>query len=334
MRRCPDLRQGVALEILQTIGMRALLPIALSTVTLAACAVDPTETPEQDRPSVDQQSRTLPSEGFRSWIAYANELRTAFGSPRIVEDPALSRAARRHAEYVVRTDEVGHSEDRRSPHYSDAGHGAAERGLPWGTYEPSDFARAFDAWQQAPFHLLPLLDPSYRKMGWGEFLDTTSPGLVWGVTLVLRPADYVAPYPKLWAKPMVWPPRGYETHVARHWGETPSPLTACGSSSSEAGLPLIASFGWWTDSGATRKTTLVDDDGRALAHCRIDARTFTYPDRHWQEVGTAILRSYDAVFIVPRAPFEPKRTYRAGVERASGAAVEWKFSIGPVLRRE
>jgi hypothetical protein len=270
---------------------------------------------------------------YPTWLAYANELRSAYGSPVVVEDPAMSQAARAHAKYMVDNDFIGHSQDPTKPSYSVEGNGAAERGLVWATRTESDFARAMDAWQQAPFHLISLLDPNYPKMGYGEYLDRASPNYIWAVTLVVRDANFVSQPSRAFPAPMVWPPRNYVTHVARYWGENPDPLTGCPGYTAPAGLPLIASFGWWTkNNGGTTETTFRDGAGNALEHCRFDATNYVHPDPVKQAAARRKLEAYDAVFIVPRKPLEPKGTYRASVKRASGASVEWTFSVAPVIR--
>lgn len=255
-------------------------------------------------------------------------LRGLSNSPTVTEDATMSAAAANHARYIVENDELAHSEDSTNAFYTPEGHGAAMRGLPWGASMQLGYEDAFLAWQQAPFHILAILNPSYLQFGYAEYFDAASASMTWGVTLVVDNEQGPASG-GLYETPLVFPGEGAESPIALYWGETPSPLSACPGYVEPAGLPLVASFGLFAGDQEILSTELLDlDTLTAVEHCAFDDQSYTFPDQAWLDVAKAILDGYEAIVIIPRSPLTPGGQYRATVRSMLGEAT-WTFSVSP-----
>jgi putative cell wall-binding protein len=248
-----------------------------------------------------------------NWLAEVNWYRAWSGLPPVVEDAELTYGAFEHARCVAMTGEVGHTEYPSSPWYTTAGAPSASQS----NVTATDVG-TIDTWMGAPFHAIGILRPNLERVGYGDYRGPNGAGAALDV---IGGLDYNAPP----AYPVTFPGDGAAVPVSAFFAEWPDPAAACGYGA-PAGLPLVAMFG----RGASTATahSLVDDDGRPIDHCVIDASTFAVPgDTQAQATGRAILNGDGAVIVVPREPLRGGHGYRASV--SSGASsVTWSFSVG------
>ncbi len=116
--------------------------------------------------------------------------------------------------------------------------------------------------------------------------------------------------------------------TACFWGENPSPLTSCTGYLAPAGLPVILQIGAGT---VTPKVTShsFTSGGVALEHCIFDETTYKNPDPNSQSLGRSILKSRNAIVLIPRAPLPVGQTYSAKIV-VNGATRSWSFTLQPL----
>jgi hypothetical protein len=99
-------------------------------------------------------------------VKLLNDYRTAIGLPGPVpEDAKWSEACRRHNEYSIRNDFIGHSQDKNRPGYSSEGEWAAQVSV---LYAGSTWTATRNPFETAPFHLHQLLNPRLDRTGASE----------------------------------------------------------------------------------------------------------------------------------------------------------------------
>lgn len=264
------------------------------------------------------------AEPSAAWLDRINFYRAAASLAPVVEEPALSATVAQHTRYMVVHDVVHHLQNRRRRWATAEGAAAAAVSNLAGSLsgiEPDFWA--VDVWMQAPFHVIGILDPALRQVGFaihrapdGKKIQSAA-GL--DVIRGRRKTPVAAPYP------VVWPAGGASVPIASHTSESPSPLTSCPGYKAPTGLPLIVQMG--AGNGVPRVTrTAISDGTRWLEHCVFDESTYVNRNRDEQTLGRAILASRDAIVLIPREPLTFGSHYRAEVE-ADGRSIDWTFSI-------
>ncbi len=250
-----------------------------------------------------------------------NLYRNLAGLPVIPEDPALSAAAQLHAEYAVRNDEIGHTEDPGKPGYTPAGAAAAAASNVAGTSAAdAGFGWAIDAWMRGPFHAIGILDPQLGATGFGIAHDTGAPVRTAAVLDVLtnRTGD-----PSAVGFPVLFPGDQRAAPLDRYEGnELPDPLASCPGYTAPSGLPLLvqlAAFAPVTASSLLR-------DGQPVEHCVFDGATYANAEAAHQSLGRAVLASRNAVVLIPREPLRKGSTYDASVT-AGAETIAWRFTL-------
>ncbi len=175
---------------------------------------------------------------------------------------------------------------------------------------------------QAPFHALGILDPALQQVGFGihrarDGRIQTAAGLD-----VVRGRGGV---PAALSYPVVWPANGSTVPIAAHTGEYPDPLASCRGYERLAGLPVIVQLG--SGGPAPRVTGSWFVDGpRLLEHCIFDEESYANRDGVQQRLGRSILRSRNAIVLIPRQPLKAGTRYRAVVE-VNGRLIDWTFEV-------
>lgn len=265
---------------------------------------------------------TCRASAFGDWLSTVNGWRALAGLPPVVENPAWSEGALAHARYVVREDQVGHTEDTSSPDYTANGVLAAQNGNVAGTTDlQASEGWAIDAWMTGPFHAVGILDPRLAVSGFGIFHEQGAMVQTGAVLDVLRgrsrePAD----------GPVVLPADGMILPVGRYdGGESPDPLASCPGYEAPSGFPLIVLAGPGF-SGTTVSAHALSRGGTPVEHCVFDGGTYTNPDAAAQASGRNVLGGRDAVVMMAKDPLVKGGSYAASLE-VNGQTIAWSFTV-------
>lgn len=258
-----------------------------------------------------------------SWLDRVNFYRATAGLPPVEEDRDLSGAVSEHARYMVRHDEIAHTQNRRRSLSTAAGAQAAAASVLVGSSRATESDTwAVDLWMQGPFHALGLLDPALKRVGFGIHRDgggsiQTAAGLdvMRGRTSMLQPTF-----------PIVWPANGATVPIGTTTLEYPNPLASCYEYAAPAGLPVIVQLG---SGGVTPHVTAswFMDGNRPVRHCIFDETNYHNKSKAEQQAARDILDSRDAIVLVPRAPLQFGRSYRVVID-TNGQRIDWTFRVG------
>ena len=258
-----------------------------------------------------------------SWLDRVNFYRATAGLPPVAEDPTLSGAVAEHARYMVRHDEIKHTQNRRRALATPAGAEAAAASVLAGSSRATESdVWAVDMWMQGPFHALGLLDPSLERVGFGIQRDgggsiQTAAGLD-----VVRGRSTMGVQRTF---PIVWPANGAAVPIGTSTFESPNPIAGCREYSTPAGLPVIVQLG--TGSVTPRVTASWFMDGkRSLKHCIYNETNYRNGNREEQRRGRAVLDAHDAIVLRPRDPLKSGRSYRVVID-ANGQRIDWTFRV-------
>jgi len=243
--------------------------------------------------------------------------------PPVTENASWSYGNWLHAHYMVKNDVIQHTEDPSNPWYTPEGLAAAQSSNLAGHHNVNTSDKwAIDAWMQAPFHAVGILDPQLLQVGYGSYREANG-GLQMGAGLdVIRGLGHIPPSVEF---PIKWPSDGASVPLTLHWGEYPSPLTSCPGYSSPSGLPIILQIG---PGNLTPNVTshLFMQGSTPLEHCVFDETSYSNPDSSQQSLGRGILDSRDAIILIPRNPLTPGASYTVSIT-VSGKTHTWSFSV-------
>jgi hypothetical protein len=278
-------------------------------------------------PLVSNNFETMPA--GPDWLTAVNEYRAIAHLPYVTEETEWSEGAWLHSRYMVKTDSVEHDEDNSSKWYTKQGKAAAESSVIVASYDSSlsdDFM--IDAWMQAPFHSVSLLDPRLSTVGYGSYREEDG-GYQAGATLdVIRGMESM---PRSVQYPVQWPADGETVPLYYFWGEYPDPLSSCSGYTSPSGLPIIVQLG---DGSKTPDVTAhsITQNGDQVEHCVFDETNYkNQADSYAQSLGRSILDARDAVVIIPRYPLTPGASYTVSLT-ANGRTHTWTFSVSANVR--
>jgi uncharacterized protein YkwD len=258
------------------------------------------------------------------WLAYLNRFRAMGGVPALVEDAALSSGAQLHSRYMVLADRpIAHSQSADHPLFTPQGHQAARNSNIFATTQVvADHYWSMNFWASAPFHLVPILDPTLESVGYGQYREAVGNfhmAAVLDVRSTLGDGQADAPYP------LFFPGEGEETWVLRQsLYEWPDPALSCPGYARPLGPPLVLQLG---DGGLSPRVNSVTlyEDGTLVEACAFSERSYTNPDTYEQATGRKILDKRDAVVVMPRRPLVGGATYRV-VLVVDGETYEWSFA--------
>ncbi|MEO6223053.1 MAG: CAP domain-containing protein [Vicinamibacterales bacterium] len=259
----------------------------------------------------------------RLWLDRVNFYRATAGLPPVEEDPGLSGSVSEHARYMVRHDEIKHTQNQRRALASRAGAEAAAASVLAGSSSAKETdVWAVDLWMQGPFHALGLLDPALERVGFGIY--RASGGKIQtaaGLDVVRGRNTSGTPRPF----PVMWPANGATVPIGTSAAEYPNPIAGCRDYATPAGLPVIVQLG---SGNVTPRVTgsWFMDGNRPVKHCVFHETNYRNGNQVEQQLGRAILDAHDAVVLVPRAPLQPGRTYRVVID-ANGQRIDWTFRV-------
>jgi hypothetical protein len=275
---------------------------------------------------------TPPNMDPSNWLGEINYYRAAAGLSPVTDQPAWDAGLQNHityledtpASYYTGTYVSRHTENPASPYYTPSG--ATEAG-----YSDLDEGAgttpvaAIDAWLGAPFHAIGMLRAQLTQVGLA--LDPTTG---YAALDVIQGLDYSRPAPAA-TMPILFPGPGATTDLNTFGDESPDPLETCGwqSLTGQVGLPVIAllpqppaqalTATLLTASGATESTAAGD-------LCLVDEYTYTSSDTVYGPTGLDILKSDQAVILIPREPLA-NGPYTVDIQQTSQPDVSWSFSV-------
>jgi hypothetical protein len=255
-------------------------------------------------------------------LGAVNYYRALAGLPPALEDEAYSQGAWYHARYMVKNDHLGHGEDPNNRWYTVEGAQAGENSnLMVSTNAGATDRYAVEVWVQGPFHLVAVIDPALREIGYGSYRETIGTWRMGAVLDVLRGLGSV---PATTEFPIYYPEDSAYLPVLEHRMESPSPLTSCPGYTVPSGPPIVLQI------GDGRETPRVTDaslwrDGVEVAHCVFDETSYRNPDASLQALGRSILDGRDAIVAIPREPLVPGSVYMVSIT-ANGSVYRWSFT--------
>jgi uncharacterized protein YkwD len=252
------------------------------------------------------------------WLATVNLYRGLAGLPPVTEDPALSQGDLAHAQYMVLTDTIGHTEDPADPHYSDAGNTAAGKSNVAATSRPNaGDGWAVDAWMRGPFHAVGVLDPKLAQSGFGIAHDSSGAFQTAAALDVL--SGRIADVSGL-QFPVVYPGDGMKLPLDRYDGtEQPDPLANCPGYVAPTGPPLMLLFDPNAGTAVQVSPPTLTRDGAAIEACAFGSTDPTNP-----------LTARRAFVIMPREPLRRGSTYQASLTFSDGQGshpLSWSFML-------
>ena len=251
------------------------------------------------------------------WLNRLNTWRASSGLPNLSENAVWSAGDYNHSLYMVKNDEVAHSEISTHPYYTAAGDAAARNSNieVSGSTSTTD-SQAIDWWMAAPFHAMSMMDPLLASTGFGAYRQVKS-GWQAGFALDVSRGRLTSGG----TYPMFFPGNG-ATEPLRSFGggEFPNPLQACSGYTAPTGLPVLIEVGSNvpTTAGAVHSFT---GNGVALQHCVIDSRNAA--------LG-ASLKWHGGVILIPKLPLQNGVQYSVALT-VNGVPYTWSFTVGATL---
>ena len=248
-----------------------------------------------------------------SWLTTVNAYRAMSGLAPVTENTTWSAEGVAHSCYMLHNG-ISHDEVPGNPGYTTGGDTAGNSGNVAVSSSTAATPRShIDLWMTGPFHAIGILRPQLTTSGFGICADESASAWHSGATLdVLRGINHQVAGP---TDATVFPGRNATVALSRFVTESPNPLAFCGWTGS-AGLPLIAMM----PGTVTSATATLSGPAGPVQTCVLHGENTN---------GTAqsILRSDDAVVVVPREPLAPG-TYTSTVN-TTGGNVTWSFTIDP-----
>ena len=247
------------------------------------------------------------------WLAQFNLWRASTGQSSLTENATWSSGDYNHAVYMVKNNQVTHSEISTLPYYTTAGDVASQNSNIFvSSSTATTDSQAIDWWMGAPFHAMAMMDPRLTTTGFGAYRDTaTSPWQLGAALDVQRGNSFTGG-----AFPVYFPGNGSTEPLTAYSGnEFPDPQSACPGYS---GLPLFVETGGNVSTTAGPVHT-VTANGTALANCVIDSTNAT--------LGNS-LKYRGAVIVMPQSPLQSGVTYTVAVT-VNAVPYTWSFTVGP-----
>ena len=330
--------------------------IAATALCAAACSQTVQSTPPAQHPIVvgpEKESSTAVN-AEPEWLLRINEARQAAGLTPIVDNQFLSDADARHARYLVKNHagfELGakmHDEDPSNPWYTPTGQVAGRTGdvIPPSHSELTD-DEAIEGWLLAPFHALPILDPTLREAGFGRYCEAGwcaavlnfGRGSSWSLANAAQAVNNSPHHQRFTEssisaateaqesaqlpKPIEHPSEGETVkHVRFNIREFPNPLSACPNYERPTGSIILISFG--RDFSPNISDVSFTTDGETLETCTVTADSYRSSDPSQVLAAQSGLKHYAAALIVPRAPLQAGKSYSVSVTSGE-KTYRWSF---------
>lgn len=255
------------------------------------------------------------------WLGRLNAHRASANVAAVTENTTWSAGDQKHAIYMVKTGQMGHSENPGSPWYTQEGDDAARNSNVFASSTTSDTDEvAIDSWMLGPFHAAGMLDPRLQQVGFGSYREKGGSIQMAAALNILSGLTGQGSYP------VIWPANGKTVFLNAYDGnEYPNPLSSCPGYPVPSGLPLIIQLG---PGNVTPKVTAASfsRNGQALEACVFDETTYKNSDPSAQSLGRAVLNMRDTVVLIPRAPLQNGSTYTASIT-VNGQTYTWSFTV-------
>jgi hypothetical protein len=233
--------------------------------------------------------------------------------------------AQSHARYMVVHDQpIAHAEDKQYALYSEEGNQSGLNSLIFATSQiQADHIWAMNFFASAPFHLLPMLDPNLKTVGYGHYNESIGNFRMAGVLNVRSglqmPPDETISYP------IMFPGDGKETWVLRHsLFEWPNSIPSCPSFSRPSGPPIVLMLGTG-DITPNVKRFSIQENGKPVETCMFNETNFSNPNPTEQSIGRSILNERDAIVLMPQNPLIINSIYLVEIE-VDGELHSWAFT--------
>lgn len=249
------------------------------------------------------------------WLAIVNTYRAMSGLGPVSVNPTWSAEGQAHSCYML-FNGISHDEIPGKPGYTEGGRQAGLNGNVAVSSSVGASPRShIDLWMTGPFHAIGILRHNLTRSGFGLCANEhTSPWRSAATLDVLRGIDTSRPRP---AQPVVFPGREATIPLSRFVTESPDPVALCGWSGG-AGLPLIAMM----PAGVSTATSSLVGPKGPVQTCTL------HPGNTGRDAtAQSILRSENAVVVVPRTALDPGR-YTATVS-SNGGTTTWSFNVDP-----
>jgi uncharacterized protein YkwD len=301
-------------------------------------------------PSTGETSLTTASSD--TWLASVNYYREMAGLDPVSQDSKMSEGDVKHARYMVKNyagrTNLGldmHREDKQNRWYTPEGFVAARTSdvIPPGGIELTD-KQAIDMWIAGPFHRLPILNPALKEAGFGRYSEDGESAMAMELRRPTTLEDPNAPSPSHRSfirsdqsadeeqsnsslpRVVEFPPGNATFPLAAfNTGEWPSPLASCPDYQMPTGIPITLQLG----GPATPKvqSAKLTTNQRPVESCAFDASDYRGDDETQTETGRAVLESYGAIVLIPRARLHSGTNYEVSVV-ADGKFYQWTFQVG------
>jgi len=258
------------------------------------------------------------------WLDYLNLFRDMAGLPRFTEIEVLSDGGRLHSKYMVLNDKpIAHHEDENNPLFSSTGQQAAINGNLFATNQiQADYVWSINFWTSAPFHLMPIINPTVDKAGYGRYNQAAGDIQMAAVLDVRTEVGNAVNEPQY---PIYFPGDGAETWIVRRsLYEWPDPLGNCAGYSVPTGPALILQLG---DGSLTPKVQShkVFQGDELIDSCTFDETNYVNSDAFAQKTGRSILDEQDAIVVIPKNQLPINETYTVQLV-VNDQPYSWSFS--------
>jgi len=264
----------------------------------------------------------------------------------------MSEGDVKHARYMVknyvgRTD-LGldaHQEDKHNQWYSAEGSlaGLTSDVIPPGSIELTD-KQAIDMWIAGPFHRLPILNPALKEAGFGSYSEDGESAIALQLRKpsALEHSTAFKPAPRSYIMPanrgdedqsshatqraVEFPPANATVPLAAFdSGEWPNPLASCPGYKAPTGIPITLQLGG--PAMPKLQSAKLTTNQQPLESCAFDASTYRGNDETQTQTGRAVLESYGAIVLIPRARLHSGASYEVSIV-ADGKSYQWTFQVG------
>ncbi|KAA3661155.1 MAG: CAP domain-containing protein [Chloroflexi bacterium] len=258
------------------------------------------------------------------WLQYVNQFRELANLPTVSENSTYSAGAVLHSKYMVKNDEITHSEDSSNPWYTPEGAAAGDNGnVAVSSSSSASDEWAINLWMTGPFHAIGVLDPGLLEAGYGSYRESIGKWKTGATLDVLRGRGSI---PAEVTFPIYFPGDGESYWLTNYGGnEWPDPLTSCPGYVSPSGPPLMIQLGSGSITPNITASSFKSSSGD-LEHCVYDETNYVNSGAYEQNLGRLILNSRDAIVMMPKNPLDVGETYTVSLTN-DATVYSWSFSV-------
>ena len=273
----------------------------------------------------------LPSK-TANWLEVLNFYRASSGLSPVIEDPLMTDAAQKHADYLAKTDKKLlvnefanlHIENPKSPYFDPTGATLGAGDIAWTTTYSQ---RPVDQLMSAPFHAIGLLHETFTKVGFG-----TAPVDVGGyfpghqVTTLATVAG-TSNDPR--TKDIFFPGANSTISINDFHTESPDPRESCGADFQKYnGLPIFVSL--LVAPSLQTSAFLTTPSGKVLSSsrdiCVVTEHSLATSDHLYGASARLIISDEHLVLVIPRDPLKVGK-YGVVIKQKNKADLKWKFTF-------